>query len=214
MLRSPIPPARRRFRADRRGTSAVEFAIILPIMLVLWAGMAEIGHAVDNWRKVTQLARTVADITSQGDPSGLNPMTPATMNDILASTTAVLRPFSTAKVAIRVSALEIDLVSSPTHPKVCSSVSNNTTLIKARTVGTASDLPIPAGLLQQGQRYILAEVSATYTPMMGGTLAKLIPGINATPTLPASVSWPTRGGLTYNNNAFTEVILPGGAQCP
>ncbi len=201
------------FCGDRRGASAVEFALILPLMLALWAGMAEMAHAIDNWRKVTQLARTVADLTSQGDPSGTNPITPATMTDILASSTSVLRPFSSANVWIRVSALEVNLVTSPLYPKVCSSLVSGTGA-SARATGIATDLSIPAGLYKDGQRYILTEVSTAYAPMLGTALVNLIKGINGSPTLKSSIAWPTRGGIAYGGNAYTEVILPNGAQCP
>ncbi|PJI51337.1 pilus assembly protein TadE, partial [Methylobacterium radiotolerans] len=40
-----------RLGQDRRGRAAVEFAVILPILLAIWAGMTEVGHAIDEWRK-------------------------------------------------------------------------------------------------------------------------------------------------------------------
>lgn len=48
-------------RRDRRASALVEFAVILPVLLSIWAGMTEIAHAIDEWRKLTLLARTVAD---------------------------------------------------------------------------------------------------------------------------------------------------------
>lgn len=54
------------FFRDRRGIAAVEFAMILPIMLVLLFATVEFstGLAVD--RKVSLMARTIANLTSQG----------------------------------------------------------------------------------------------------------------------------------------------------
>jgi Flp pilus assembly protein TadG len=50
---------------DRSGIAATEFAVIVPIMLVMFFGTIEfsIGVAID--RKVTLMARTVSDLTSQ-----------------------------------------------------------------------------------------------------------------------------------------------------
>lgn len=196
------------FWRTRDGTSAVEFALILPVMLTLLIGGAEMGHAIDNWRKVTLLARTVADMTSQGDKQ--NPISSSTMNDILGSSTMVLRPFTPASVKIVVSALSVDLTS-PLRPKVCSSVA--TSNASARSVGIANDLTIPPGIGTVGARYVLAEVSMPYTPMLGAALVQFVNGSSGTINLSASFPWPTRGGVAYSST-MTEVILPGGAQCP
>lgn len=201
--------ASRRFRGEVQGTSAVEFALILPFILAVFVGMSEMSHAIDNWRKVTLSARTIADLTSQGD--SVNPIASGTMSDILASAGLVLQPFDASKAGIVVSALAVDLGASLTHPRVCSSVaSSNAT---ARPTGVASDLAIPLSFLQNKNRYVLAEISMPYTPMVGSTLTSLIGGAGGSITMHASFPWPTRGGTTYSG-ATTEVILPGGAKCP
>lgn len=211
-FRSGAQAAKYSFRVDQSAASAVEFALILPLMLTLWAGMAEMSHAIDNWRKVTLLSRTVADLTSEGDPSGSATIQSSTMNDILAASSAVLRPFNAASVTIVVSAMEVNLATSPLSPKVCSSIANAAGT--ARTTGIASDLTIPAGFQTTGERYVLAEVSMPYSPMIGSSLVKLVGGINGSITLKASFPWPTRGGQPYGGNAYNEIILPNGVQCP
>ena len=201
------------FRHSANGVSAVEFALILPLMLTLYAGMAEMAHAIDNWRKVTQLARTVADLTSQGDQDSAKPIRSSTMDDILASSSAVLRPFVASDAQIVVSALAVDHLASALSPRVCSSVA--TSNATARHKGIATDLPIPAGFGVDGNRYVLAEVSMPYTPMIGASLVKLVRGINGSIMLNVSFPWPTRGGQPYKSITNTsEVILPDGKECP
>jgi len=51
--------------ADRRGIAATEFAFIVPIMLVLFFGTVEFSSGIAVDRKVTLMARTLADLTSQ-----------------------------------------------------------------------------------------------------------------------------------------------------
>ena len=74
------------FAGDKVAASAVEFALLLPLILAIFVGMSEMAHAIDKWRKVTLTARTIADLTSQGDKQ--NPISTSTMNDIVASATA------------------------------------------------------------------------------------------------------------------------------
>src|SRR5579872_7233169 len=50
---------------DCRGLAATEFAFIVPIMLVMFFGTVEFSSGVAVDRKVTLIARTVSDLTSQ-----------------------------------------------------------------------------------------------------------------------------------------------------
>ena len=189
---------------DRRATAAVEFAVILPVLLAIWAGMTELAHAIDEWRKLTLLARTVADLTGQGDTQ--NPISATLMNDIVASATTVMRPFNTSTVKIVVSAMGVGLNGANLIPTVCSSVANANA--SPRSTGTATGLTVPPGYQTAGMRYVLAEVSIAYTPMIGGALIQLAKGVSNTITFSSSVPWPTRGGKTYGTNTYTEVVVP------
>jgi Flp pilus assembly protein TadG len=205
-------PALRRLCGDAAGVSAVEFALILPIMLTLWVGFAEMAHAVDNWRKVTLLARTVADLTSQGDTA--DPIASATMSDILAASTAVLRPFGAGTAKMVVSAMAVNTAASLVSPWVCSSVSSDNNA-SARPTGVARDLSIPPGFNVNGNRYVMAEVTMPYAPMLGTTLVRLVSGVGNSIPLNASFVWPVRNGIVHKSiNATPEVTMPGGAACP
>ena len=48
---------------DRSAIAATEFAVIVPIMLVMFFGTVEFSSAVAVDRKVTLVARTLADLT-------------------------------------------------------------------------------------------------------------------------------------------------------
>ena len=50
---------------DRRGVAAIEFAMIVPVMLMLFFGTVEFSSGVAVDRKVTLIARTLSDVTSQ-----------------------------------------------------------------------------------------------------------------------------------------------------
>lgn len=65
----------RKFLKDRRAVAATEFALILPFMLILLIGMAEVTDAMNQDRKVTRISNAVADLVAQAQE--------VTTNDLL-----------------------------------------------------------------------------------------------------------------------------------
>src|ERR1051325_11821548 len=65
----------RRFQDDKRGVSAVEFAMLLPLMVTLYIGGVEVSSAIAVDRKVTLVARTVGDLVAQSTSVNATDMT-------------------------------------------------------------------------------------------------------------------------------------------
>jgi Flp pilus assembly protein TadG len=53
------------FMRDRSGIAATEFALIVPIMLVLFFGVVEVTNGISAYRDVSIMAHTISDLTSQ-----------------------------------------------------------------------------------------------------------------------------------------------------
>ena len=58
---------RRSLLRDDRGVSAVEFALIVPIVLILLIGMVYINEALTVHRKLRQVTFAAADLIAQQD---------------------------------------------------------------------------------------------------------------------------------------------------
>lgn len=54
-----------RFLADRRGVAAVEFALVLPVMLGIWLGMAEMTFSYGSDKRLALAANTMADLAAR-----------------------------------------------------------------------------------------------------------------------------------------------------
>jgi Flp pilus assembly protein TadG len=93
----------RGFAHDRRGTAATEFVFILPAIFALAFGCAELSHGITIQSKLTNTARSVSDIVSQF-PS----IPDAEMNNVLKAGEALLQPYATDTLKVRVSAVSID----------------------------------------------------------------------------------------------------------
>lgn len=91
----------RALRADRRGVSAVEFALIAPVMIGMLFGSADLSLALMADRKVTLAVSTVSDLVAQDDEVSC-----AELDRIYAAATAILAPFSTTPATLRVTMVD------------------------------------------------------------------------------------------------------------
>ena len=148
----------RGFAADKRGVSAVEFAILLPLMLTLYLGGVEISQAVSADRKTTLVAHTVGDLTAQ-----VTNVVSTDVTNILNAATAVAYPFPSSNLKVTLTSVCID--STGTKATVGWSQTLNGT---ARS-GTVTSL-IPSALLVANTSLIWGEASYAYKPTIGWTI--------------------------------------------
>ena len=138
---------------DQRGVSAVEFALMLPLMVALYLGVVEISQGIAAQRKMTMTTRTVADLVSQTTNVANTYMTNA-----LNAATAVMAPFPDSKLKITVSSIKI----ADGKATVSWSDTKNGT---ARAIG--STVTLPAALVADNGSLIWSEVEYAYTPTIG-----------------------------------------------
>ena len=62
-----------RFRKDRRGVAAVEFALIAPAMVLLYCGLVELCQAVIAERKANHVASAIGDLVTQAETVSTTP---------------------------------------------------------------------------------------------------------------------------------------------
>jgi Flp pilus assembly protein TadG len=143
-----------RFTEERRGLAAVEFALLLPIMMTLFLGSVEITTAVAVQRKVTLTARALADLSSQ-----FTTIADSDMTNILNASSDIIAPYASNNLASVVSELSINAQGQATV--VWSDTLNGT----ARTVG--STVTIPTNLAVANTYLILGEAQYSYNPSYG-----------------------------------------------
>ena len=141
-------------RRDQRGVSAVEFAMLLPLMVTLYLGAVEISQGVAIHRKVTLTARTVADLASQ-----VTSINNADMTNMLNAASAVVAPFPASPLKVTVSAVTID--ANGLAKVVWSDARNGT----ARAVN--STVSLPTALNIPNSQLIWSEVHYNYLPTIG-----------------------------------------------
>ena len=144
----------RKFRGDRHGVAAVEFALTLPIMLTIYLGGVEVGDGFAIDTRATLVARTVADLATQ-----YISIDNQDMSNILGASTQLVAPYSATYITVTISEITTDNNGNGT---VTWSDSLNGT---ARTV--PSKITLPTALQMPNISIILGEVTYAYTPALG-----------------------------------------------
>jgi Flp pilus assembly protein TadG len=144
-----------RIARDKRGVSAVEFALVAPLMVGLYLGCAEISDGVGADRKVSLTTAAVANLSAQVTVISSDDMT-----NILNATTSIIYPYSANNLKITVSCINIDANKRAT---VKWSATRNGTVLS----GSPS---LPSALLIANSQLIFSQVSYAYTPTIGYTI--------------------------------------------
>ena len=92
-----------RLLRDRRGSAAVEFALIVPVVMLLYFGMAEGTQVLLANRRVSSIATAVGDLTAQRTQ-----LSKAQIDDIFNISAAALKPFPVTGLGIRVVSIQND----------------------------------------------------------------------------------------------------------
>ena len=144
---------------NNSGLAAVEFAMIIPLMAMMLVGTNEFSAGVAIDRKVTIMARTLSDLTSQNIAVSDDQLT-----NFFAASKAIMTPYSSAEVKGTISELYID-------PKTLKAKVLWSKGSEPHTKGDIIDIP---AALQIGSTYlILSEVNYKYVPSVAWFINKV-----------------------------------------
>ena len=149
----------RAFSAATGGVAAVEFALVLPILLFVYVGSFEASQLIIADRRVTTVAGTLGDLVARSKDS----ITAATLNNYFGAASLTMGPMSTVGLTQVVSVVNVDadgvakVAWSRAYPA-------GTT---ARTVDSVYDMSSAPQMLSlaKGKSVIVAEAGFTYHPL-------------------------------------------------
>ncbi len=131
----------------------MEFALIAPVMIIMFYGAIELSSAVDCNSRVAHVASTTSDLVAQSTTVSSSDIT-----NIFSAANAIMFPYAPAGAEIVVSSLVDNGHGGAT---VAWSAAQNAT-----PRSTGSTVSVPTGLIVSGSggSVILAEVTYVYTP--------------------------------------------------
>jgi Flp pilus assembly protein TadG len=151
-----------RFAGAECGMAAVEFSLILPIMVMLWIGGVEVTQALSVDRRLNNLASSMGDLVAR-----TKTITYAQINNIFDIADAAMYPYNDngPLPAMRISAVTID---DSGNAKVSWSRAQGSTTAYAKNTNVNTSVPSTLrGVANKGNQVIMSEVFYTYTPTVG-----------------------------------------------
>lgn len=147
---------RSRFTSDRSGAAAIEFALVMPLLLVMYFATMEVSQGIETHKKLGRVASTVGDlITRQRE------MTPGDLQAIMGIGKAILTPYGRSKPTITATGIRI--------------VSGNATVVWSQRLtddrfgaGVAANTTttVPAKLLESDKFLVRVTAEMNYRPML------------------------------------------------
>jgi Flp pilus assembly protein TadG len=158
-----------RLVGDRRGVAAIEFAMIVPIMLVLFFGTVEFSSGVAASRKVSLMARTLSDLTSRSIW-----VSDSDLTNFFTASNAIMTPYVPPIYnATNGTITELWIDPSTGNARVQWS-KGSVPRGQGSLVSIPTDLIVKdsTGNIVPNQYLIFSEVSYLYTPTIGYVMAK------------------------------------------
>ncbi|MDI7776027.1 pilus assembly protein [Asticcacaulis sp. EMRT-3] len=148
-----------RFAADRKGVSAIEFALVAPLLIMIYLGLAELTLGMMASRRTSHLAATIGDLAAQSET-----LTVANISDLWNIGNSMMQPFATgASLKMRLTSVTM---SSQNKALVNWSQGSNMARLHQND-------PVPAITTAQiapGESLIMTEVEYDYDSPIGNFL--------------------------------------------
>ncbi len=151
------------FTAEQ-GLAAVEFALALPLLIVITFGSIEVVRYVIIVQKIEKVSLTLSDLVAQSET-----ITTADLNQIIVAAKEVMSPynFDTDGYAIISSVTKTGI-----YPPVVNWQYKSSGTTRTSAIGSSgSNATIPSGFTMiDGDTVIITEVFFNYTPMLSGII--------------------------------------------
>lgn len=153
-----------RFRKDESGVALVEFALILPVLLLALLGSVDLTRAMMADRKLSSMSSSVGDLVAREEN-----MREVTMDQIFDAVAPLMTPFNADLADIRVTSLRVEENGGERRARVRWSRGQNMSNLAEDAI-----VDVPDELLQNTLGLIFVEGAYDYQPLFGLVISEPI----------------------------------------
>ena len=154
----------RAFARRETGVAAVEFALVVPLMLSVYLGCTEASALLTADRKVQSVAGAIGDLVARSNKT----IAAGQLEDYFLASTSIMAPYSTTDLIQTVTAVS---VAANGDAKVLWSAryenGNLAKTVAEHPKDSLYDLPAEMKAIATGQTVISAEAEYSYRPLLG-----------------------------------------------
>ncbi|PLP59538.1 pilus assembly protein [Mesorhizobium loti] len=151
----------KRFGKDRRGVAAVEFALLAPVLLIMYFVTMEASQGIEVNKKVSRLGSMVADLVAQNPGSSI---TKAEIQGIMNIGQTTLLPYARSKPTITVTGLQLTTGATPKAKVAWSLKLDNGTFGAGLVKDT--EVAIPQALAIENTFLVKVDSNLGYKPLI------------------------------------------------
>jgi Flp pilus assembly protein TadG len=199
-LRARIRALHRRWRDD--GVAAIEFALIVPMVSIMFIGAVELSQALTISRRVKQAANATADLVARAE----NKISQTEITDIMRAGSYIVAPYSQNPLRITLRNVTSSPTDATSSKQSWTCVYNGTgSQLACQCTNTTYNLP--SGLVSTNDSVVISQAVYDYKPFVFDYFMKKgsAPSSTGTYTLSETVFLKPRGQaamlLQANNTA-------------
>jgi Flp pilus assembly protein TadG len=152
-----------RLALAQEAVAAVEFALIMPLMLTLYLGSLELSQLITVDQRVTNIAGTVGDLVSRSNGT----VTAASLTDYFTAATAIISPLPTTGLTQVVTEYSIDATTGKATVKWSRAYNGGTAKLAGTVYNASTVVPVSMTSISKGSWVIASEATYPYIPLLG-----------------------------------------------
>lgn len=157
----------RRYSSDRRGVAAVEFALIVPLLLIMYFLTLETGYGIETNKKVGRIAAIVGDLVTQQPKT-----TKADLEAISRIGQAVVQPYRRSKPGIYIAGIQIGPAPAKTATVVWEAKIEKETGVFSSSKPANKTVTVPPSLNTADTFLVQVVSELDYKPLIAWTAAQ------------------------------------------
>jgi Flp pilus assembly protein TadG len=142
----------RRLIRERKGAGAIEFAILFPVLVMLYIGAFEITIGLSVSKRATRAAGSIADLVTQQQS-----VTKSTLAEMRSVATAIFVPYNSTSLTLKITGITVD---ASANAKVLWSWAQDGSVPYAKNAAVSD---VPSDMKTANSFLVRTELSIPYT---------------------------------------------------